>query len=227
MRGLGSNRKLRVAICGMLSGRKRRIAREACRADCPSWKPCGVVPAGTGEGISARIHAANSQGDKAEEGRRSARRHNANSLGVRVESCVSLVAGIVVGVSRARGVESSIIICKARNVKNADCQWVHHPTCHPRTLPGRAASGGALATETKRATGQSSYGLSWKTGGAFFFGSFIICPNFPPKPITTSDFVIPRFPGLACSDCSLARGPYRPVPRDCRGVGSVPPPKKS
>jgi len=169
MRGLGSNRKLRVAICGMLSGRKRRIAREACRADCPSWKPCGVVPAGTGEGISARIHAANSQGDKAEEGRRSARRHNANSLGVRVESCVSLVAGIVVGVSRARGVESSIIICKARNVKNADCQWVHHPTCHPRTLPGRAASGGALATETKRATGQSSYGLSWKTGGAFFW----------------------------------------------------------
>jgi len=152
MRGLGSNRKLRVAICGMLSGRKRRIAREACRADCPSWKPCGVVPAGTGEGISARIHAANSQGDKAEEGRRSARRHNANSLGVRVESCVSLVAGIVVGVSRARGVESSIIICKARNVKNADCQWVHHPTCHPRTLPGRAASGGALATEPPRAT---------------------------------------------------------------------------
>ena len=92
MRGLGSNRKLRVAICGMLSGRKWRITREECNADSPSREPCYVVPAGTGEGISARIHAANSQGDRAEEGRRSACRHNANSLGVRVISCVTLVA---------------------------------------------------------------------------------------------------------------------------------------
>ena len=35
-------------------------------------------------------HAANSQEDRAEEGRRSARRHNANSFGVRFESCVTL-----------------------------------------------------------------------------------------------------------------------------------------
>jgi len=134
MRGLGSNRKPRVVICWMLSGRKRRIAREACRADSPSWKPCCVGPVGTGEGISARIHAANSQGDRAEEGRRSDRRHNPNSLGVRVESCVTLVASIVVCVSQTKGVESSIICCKARKFKGADCRWVHHPLCHPRTL---------------------------------------------------------------------------------------------
>ena len=107
--------------------------REACRAGSPSREPCCVVPAGTGEGISARIHAANSQGDRAKEGRRSARRHNANSLGVRVESCVTLVAGIVVCVSRAGGVESSIIGCKARKVKSAD-RWARHPPCRPRTL---------------------------------------------------------------------------------------------
>ena len=35
-------------------------------------------------------HAANSQEDRAEEGRRSARRHNASSFGVRFESCVTL-----------------------------------------------------------------------------------------------------------------------------------------
>ena len=60
--------KTRVAICGMLPGRKRGIVREAWRADCPSRKPSCAVPAGTGEGISARIHTANSQRDNAEEG---------------------------------------------------------------------------------------------------------------------------------------------------------------
>jgi hypothetical protein len=73
-----------------------------------------VFAAGTGESISARIHAANSQGDRAEEGRRSARRHNANSLGVRIESCMTLVAGIVVCVSRARGVERKVASRGAR-----------------------------------------------------------------------------------------------------------------
>ena len=34
--------------------------------------------AGTGEGISARIHVANSHADRAEDGRRSDRRHSAN-----------------------------------------------------------------------------------------------------------------------------------------------------
>ena len=46
--------------------------------------------AGTGEGISARIHVANSHGDRAEEGRRSDRRHSANSLWERDESCMSV-----------------------------------------------------------------------------------------------------------------------------------------
>jgi len=51
--------------------------------------------------------------DWAEEGRRSDRRHSANLLWERVESCVTLVVGVVVCVSRGRGVESSIIGCKA------------------------------------------------------------------------------------------------------------------
>jgi len=107
-----------------------------CRADSPNQEPCYVFPAGTGEGISARIHAANSQGDRAEEGRRSARRHNANSLRVRVESCVMLVAGIVVRVSRAGGVQSSVIDWRATKVKSVD-RWARHPPCHPRSLPYR------------------------------------------------------------------------------------------
>ena len=51
-----------MAICEMLSGRKQRIVREACRADSPSREPCCVVPAGTREGISERLHAANFTG---------------------------------------------------------------------------------------------------------------------------------------------------------------------
>ena len=58
------------------------------------------------------------------EGRRSDRRHSANSLWERVESCVTLVIGVVVGVSRGRGVESFLIGCKAIQVKSADCRWV-------------------------------------------------------------------------------------------------------
>jgi len=80
--------------------------------------------AGTGEVISACIHVANSHGDRAKEGRTSDRRQGANSLWERVESCVTLVIGVVVSVSRVRGVESSIIGCKAIQVKSADCQWV-------------------------------------------------------------------------------------------------------
>jgi len=68
---------------------------------------------GIKEGISARIHVANSHGDRAEEGRRSDRRHSENSLWERVESCVTMVIGVVVGVSRGRGVESSLMGCKA------------------------------------------------------------------------------------------------------------------
>ena len=52
--------------------------------------------AGTGEGISARIHVANSHGDRANEGRRSNRRHSANSLWERDDSCMSVGDSIVV-----------------------------------------------------------------------------------------------------------------------------------
>jgi len=79
--------------------------------------------AGRGEGISTRIHVANSHGDRAEEGRKSDRRHSVIVVG-EGESCVTMVVGIVVCVSRARGVESSIIGCKVIQVKSADCQWV-------------------------------------------------------------------------------------------------------
>ena len=51
--------------------------------------------AGTGEGISARIHVVNSHGDRAEEGRRSDRRNSANSLWERDDSCMSVGASIV------------------------------------------------------------------------------------------------------------------------------------
>jgi len=50
--------------------------------------------AGTGEGIGARIHVANSHGDRAEEGRRSDRKHSTNSLWESDESCMSVGANI-------------------------------------------------------------------------------------------------------------------------------------
>jgi len=50
----------------------------------------------TGEEISIHIHMANSHGDRAKEGRRSERRHSANSLWERIDSCVSVGANIVV-----------------------------------------------------------------------------------------------------------------------------------
>ena len=81
--------------------------------------------AGTGEEISARIHVANSHEDRAEEGRKSDRRHSANSFRERVESCVTLVVGVVVCVSRGRGVESSIIGCEAIHLKSA-CQAINN-----------------------------------------------------------------------------------------------------
>ena len=84
--------------------------------------------AGTGEGISARIHVVNSHGDRADEGRRSYHRHSANSLWERNDSCMLVgasivVAGVRVGVcwsgcvSRAGGVESSVIDCTTGNGK--------------------------------------------------------------------------------------------------------------
>ena len=63
--------------------------------------------AGTGEGISARIHVANSHGDRAEEGRRSDRRHSANSLWERDDSCMSVGASIVVAYVGVGGVRGS------------------------------------------------------------------------------------------------------------------------
>ena len=61
--------------------------------------------AGTGEGpgISARIHVANSHADRAEDRRRSDRRHSANSLWEKVDSCMSVGASIVVAYVGGRG----------------------------------------------------------------------------------------------------------------------------
>jgi len=51
---------------------------------------------GTGEGISACIHVANSHAGRAEVGRRSDCRHSANSLWERVDSCMTVGASIVI-----------------------------------------------------------------------------------------------------------------------------------
>ena len=48
--------------------------------------------AGTGDGISACIHVANSHADRAEDGRRSDCRQSANSLCERVDSCMTVGA---------------------------------------------------------------------------------------------------------------------------------------
>jgi len=71
--------------------------------------------AGTGEGISALIHVANSHADSAEDGRRNDCRHSANSLWERVDSCMTVGTSIVVayaggrseGVSLSTGVNGS------------------------------------------------------------------------------------------------------------------------
>ena len=54
------------------------------------------------QGISARIHVANSHGDRAKEGRRSDRKHSANSLWERDESGMSVGASIA-SQSRSEG----------------------------------------------------------------------------------------------------------------------------
>jgi len=65
--------------------------------------------AGTGEGISASIHVANSHADRAEDGRRSDCRHSANSLWERVHSCMTVGATIVVADAGGRGEGVSLI----------------------------------------------------------------------------------------------------------------------
>ena len=52
--------------------------------------------AGTEDGISARLHVANSHEDRAEDGRRSDRRHSTNLLWDRVDYCTTVGASIVV-----------------------------------------------------------------------------------------------------------------------------------
>jgi len=59
--------------------------------------------AGTGEGISAHIHVANSHTDRAKDGREYDRRHSANSMWERVDSCMSVGASIVVACDGGRG----------------------------------------------------------------------------------------------------------------------------
>jgi len=64
--------------------------------------------AGTGEGISACIHVANSHSDRAEDGWRSDYRHSANSLWERVDSCMMVGASIVVAYAGGRGEGESL-----------------------------------------------------------------------------------------------------------------------
>jgi len=59
--------------------------------------------AGRGEGVSARIHVANSHEDRAEDGRKSDGRHSANSLWERVDSYMSVGANIDVAYFEGRG----------------------------------------------------------------------------------------------------------------------------
>jgi len=75
-------------------------AKEGCGSE--------VRHAGTGEGISARIHVANSHEDRAEDGRKSGRRHSANSLWERVDSCMSVGASIVIAYVGGHGEDMSL-----------------------------------------------------------------------------------------------------------------------
>ena len=105
----------------MLSGNKWRIVRDMCtgRAGSSSREPCYLIPAGTGEGISTRVHAAKSQGDKTRgvaEVIEDTAQIRSGALRERCESCVNLVASIVVAgarigggcVSRSGGVNDSM-----------------------------------------------------------------------------------------------------------------------
>jgi len=65
--------------------------------------------AGTGEGISACIHVANSHADRAEDGRRNDCRHSASSLWERVVSCMTVGASIVVADAGGRSEGVSLI----------------------------------------------------------------------------------------------------------------------
>jgi len=64
--------------------------------------------AGTGEGICARIHVANSHTDRADDGRRNDCRHSANSSWERVDSCTTVAASIVVAYAGGRGESVSL-----------------------------------------------------------------------------------------------------------------------
>ena len=59
--------------------------------------------AGTGEGISARMHVANPHADRVEDGHKRDCRHNANSLWERVAPCISVGVSIVVAYVGGRG----------------------------------------------------------------------------------------------------------------------------
>jgi len=59
--------------------------------------------AGTGEGISASIHVANSHVNRAEDGSRSDCRHSANSLWERFHSCMTVGSSIVIADAGGRG----------------------------------------------------------------------------------------------------------------------------
>jgi len=67
-----------------------------CRDGCPGREPDCPRLTGTGEETNVRIHVVNLHGDRAKEGRRSDRRHSANLMWQRVDSCVSVGASVIV-----------------------------------------------------------------------------------------------------------------------------------
>jgi len=80
---------LETIVVKRLSVHFRRVVHPFMgRVACPIREPCWPIPAETGDSASARIHwhVANLQGENDKEGRRSDRRHSANSFGERFES---------------------------------------------------------------------------------------------------------------------------------------------
>jgi len=71
------------------------------------------------------------QGDRAKEGpgRRSDHRHSANLLRERVESCVTLVACIVVAGVKLSGVRDDVVYWKTNRKINNDLQWLQNKWC--------------------------------------------------------------------------------------------------
>ena len=157
--------------------------------------------AGTGEGISARIHVANSNADRAEEAQRSDCKHSANSLWERDDSCMLVGASIVVAgvgigvcwsgcVSRAGRVEGGSVfrdpgvqgsgIDKSvdESIDGTIARKDFHPTRHPgshfepnRALMSRVKRGGFVLRRGKHPGQRNCPGCLRVTPDFFFWQS--------------------------------------------------------